>query len=125
MFGVADIFLFILLYHLHQVYQGRTFDGALVAIKVQRPNLLPSVLRDIYILRLGVCNFSTLLSTCYVQFIICIGLSIVVTFTGQVLPFYPPNILLYSDSVTLEPGWTREVPHKFFLPIFVCSFHVL
>ncbi|KAM0826765.1 hypothetical protein ACQ4PT_068652 [Festuca glaucescens] len=36
-----------------QVYQGRTIDGALVAIKVQRPNLLPSVLRDIYILRLG------------------------------------------------------------------------
>ncbi|KAK8463442.1 hypothetical protein SEVIR_1G364500v4 [Setaria viridis] len=36
-----------------QVYQGRTVDGALVAIKVQRPNLLPSVLRDIYILRLG------------------------------------------------------------------------
>ncbi|KAK8463433.1 hypothetical protein SEVIR_1G364500v4 [Setaria viridis] len=33
--------------------QGRTVDGALVAIKVQRPNLLPSVLRDIYILRLG------------------------------------------------------------------------
>lgn len=40
-----------------QVYQGRTVDGALVAIKVQRPNLLPSVLRDIYILRLGVCIF--------------------------------------------------------------------
>ncbi|KAK8463435.1 hypothetical protein SEVIR_1G364500v4 [Setaria viridis] len=39
-----------------QVYQGRTVDGALVAIKVQRPNLLPSVLRDIYILRLGVAN---------------------------------------------------------------------
>ncbi|KAF0933476.1 hypothetical protein E2562_018569 [Oryza meyeriana var. granulata] len=36
-----------------QVYQGCTVDGALVAIKVQRPNLLPSVLRDIYILRLG------------------------------------------------------------------------
>ncbi|CAM0942834.1 unnamed protein product [Alopecurus aequalis] len=36
-----------------QVYQGRTIDGALVAIKVQRLNLLPSVLRDIYILRLG------------------------------------------------------------------------
>ncbi|CAL5056357.1 unnamed protein product [Urochloa decumbens] len=36
-----------------QVYQGRTVDGAIVAIKVQRPNLLPSVLRDIYILRLG------------------------------------------------------------------------
>lgn len=36
-----------------QVYQGRTVDGALVAIKVQRPNLLPPVLRDIYILRLG------------------------------------------------------------------------
>lgn len=36
-----------------QVYQGRTVDGALVAIKVQRPDLLPSVLRDIYILRLG------------------------------------------------------------------------
>lgn len=40
-----------------QVYQGRTVDGALVAIKVQRPNLLPPVLRDIYILRLGVCKF--------------------------------------------------------------------
>lgn len=40
-----------------QVYQGRTVDGALVAIKVQRPNLLPSVLRDIYILRLGVFIF--------------------------------------------------------------------
>uniref|UniRef100_A0A0A9DNP8 ABC1 atypical kinase-like domain-containing protein n=1 Tax=Arundo donax TaxID=35708 RepID=A0A0A9DNP8_ARUDO len=40
-----------------QVYQGRTVDGDLVAIKVQRPNLLPSVLRDIYILRLGVCMF--------------------------------------------------------------------
>jgi predicted unusual protein kinase regulating ubiquinone biosynthesis (AarF/ABC1/UbiB family) len=40
-----------------QVYQGRTIDGALVAIKVQRPNLLPSVLRDVYILRLGVCIF--------------------------------------------------------------------
>lgn len=36
-----------------QVYQGRTVDGSLVAIKVQRPDLLPSVLRDIYILRLG------------------------------------------------------------------------
>ncbi|KAL5208797.1 hypothetical protein ABZP36_033232 [Zizania latifolia] len=36
-----------------QVYQGRTVDGALVAIKVQRPNLLPSVLRDVYILCLG------------------------------------------------------------------------
>lgn len=36
-----------------QVYQGRTVDGALVAIKVQRPDLLPFVLRDVYILRLG------------------------------------------------------------------------
>ncbi|KAJ0963777.1 hypothetical protein J5N97_028899 [Dioscorea zingiberensis] len=36
-----------------QVYQGRTVDGSTVAIKVQRPNLLPVVLRDIYILRLG------------------------------------------------------------------------
>jgi predicted unusual protein kinase regulating ubiquinone biosynthesis (AarF/ABC1/UbiB family) len=42
-----------------QVYQGRTVDGALVAIKVQRPDLLPSVLRDIYILRLGVCILSS------------------------------------------------------------------
>ena len=42
-----------------QVYQGRTVDGALVAIKVQRPDLLPFVLRDIYILRLGVCIFSS------------------------------------------------------------------
>ncbi|XP_020112748.1 uncharacterized protein LOC109727189 isoform X3 [Ananas comosus] len=36
-----------------QVYWGCTVDGAVVAIKVQRPNLLHSVVRDIYILRLG------------------------------------------------------------------------
>ncbi|KAG6475958.1 hypothetical protein ZIOFF_065190 [Zingiber officinale] len=36
-----------------QVYRGCTLDGTVVAIKVQRPNLLPSVARDIYILRLG------------------------------------------------------------------------
>ncbi|XP_020590211.1 uncharacterized protein LOC110031371 isoform X2 [Phalaenopsis equestris] len=36
-----------------QVYKGRTHDGCTVAIKVQRPNLLHSVVRDIYILRLG------------------------------------------------------------------------
>ncbi|KAG6478783.1 hypothetical protein ZIOFF_062227 [Zingiber officinale] len=36
-----------------QVYRGCTIDGTVVAIKVQRPNLLPSVARDIYILRLG------------------------------------------------------------------------
>ncbi|KAL0918445.1 hypothetical protein M5K25_010454 [Dendrobium thyrsiflorum] len=39
-----------------QVYQGRTLDGCIVAIKVQRPNLLHSVARDIYILRVGL-NF--------------------------------------------------------------------
>lgn len=37
-----------------QVYQGVTFDGSTVAVKVQRPNLLHAVVRDIYILRLGV-----------------------------------------------------------------------
>ncbi|PKA53396.1 putative aarF domain-containing protein kinase [Apostasia shenzhenica] len=36
-----------------QVYQGCTLDGCIVAIKVQRPDLLHSVVRDIYILRLG------------------------------------------------------------------------
>ncbi|KAG0472856.1 hypothetical protein HPP92_014713 [Vanilla planifolia] len=36
-----------------QVYQGRTLDGCSVAIKVQCPNMLHSVVRDIYILRLG------------------------------------------------------------------------
>ncbi|KAH0462721.1 hypothetical protein IEQ34_010296 [Dendrobium chrysotoxum] len=41
---------------LHLVYQGRTLDGCIVAIKVQRPNLLHSVARDIYILRVGL-NF--------------------------------------------------------------------
>jgi hypothetical protein len=52
-----------------QVYQGRTIDGALVAIKVQRPNLLPSVLRDIYILRLGVCIFPFANTVPYLPFI--------------------------------------------------------
>ncbi|GMH11273.1 hypothetical protein Nepgr_013114 [Nepenthes gracilis] len=36
-----------------QVYRGTTFDGCAVAIKVQRPNLHHVVVRDIYILRLG------------------------------------------------------------------------
>ncbi|XP_068652575.1 uncharacterized protein [Aristolochia californica] len=36
-----------------QVYRGCTLDGQPVAIKVQRPNLLHAVIRDIYILRLG------------------------------------------------------------------------
>ncbi|CAN6479319.1 unnamed protein product [Victoria cruziana] len=36
-----------------QVYQGSTLDGYDVAVKVQRPNLHHAVLRDIYILRLG------------------------------------------------------------------------
>jgi aarF domain-containing kinase len=36
-----------------QVYRGRTLDGADVAVKVQRPDLRHAVLRDIYILRLG------------------------------------------------------------------------
>ncbi|KAK9158321.1 hypothetical protein Scep_004895 [Stephania cephalantha] len=36
-----------------QVYRGRTIDGYDVAIKVQRPNLRHVVVRDIYILRLG------------------------------------------------------------------------
>uniref|UniRef100_A0A1D1YUA7 Uncharacterized protein sll0005 n=1 Tax=Anthurium amnicola TaxID=1678845 RepID=A0A1D1YUA7_9ARAE len=36
-----------------QVYQGCTRDGYLVAVKVQRPDLLHSVVQDIYILRIG------------------------------------------------------------------------
>ncbi|KAK1289661.1 putative aarF domain-containing protein kinase [Acorus calamus] len=36
-----------------QVYRGSTLDGCDVAVKVQRPNLLHAVVRDIYILRLG------------------------------------------------------------------------
>nr|XP_009392279.1 PREDICTED: uncharacterized protein LOC103978270 [Musa acuminata subsp. malaccensis] len=36
-----------------QVYRGCTLDGSVVAVKVQRPNLLHVVARDIYILRLG------------------------------------------------------------------------
>lgn len=38
-----------------QVYFARTIDGVNVAVKVQRPNLRHVVVRDIYILRLGVC----------------------------------------------------------------------
>lgn len=38
-----------------QVYRGCTLDGSVVAIKVQRPNLLHAVVRDVYLLRLGVC----------------------------------------------------------------------
>lgn len=37
-----------------QVYKGRTIDGLSVAVKVQRPNLRHVVIRDIYILRVGV-----------------------------------------------------------------------
>lgn len=36
-----------------QVYRGRTIEGQDVAVKVQRPNALYCVARDIYILRLG------------------------------------------------------------------------
>ncbi|XP_020240815.1 uncharacterized protein LOC109819480 isoform X2 [Asparagus officinalis] len=36
-----------------QVYRGCTLDGSVVAVKVQRPNLLHAVVRDVYILRLG------------------------------------------------------------------------
>ncbi|KAL1189031.1 Protein ACTIVITY OF BC1 COMPLEX KINASE 3 [Cardamine amara subsp. amara] len=36
-----------------QVYRGRTLDGSDVAVKVQRPDMRHAVLRDIYILRLG------------------------------------------------------------------------
>ncbi|XP_043814424.1 uncharacterized protein sll0005 isoform X6 [Manihot esculenta] len=36
-----------------QVYRGNTLDGHNVAVKVQRPNLRHVVVRDIYILRLG------------------------------------------------------------------------
>ncbi|KAK3023168.1 hypothetical protein RJ639_043477 [Escallonia herrerae] len=36
-----------------QVYRGTTLDGFDVAVKVQRPNLRHIVVRDIYILRLG------------------------------------------------------------------------
>ncbi|KAG6554988.1 hypothetical protein Mapa_003573 [Marchantia paleacea] len=36
-----------------QVYRGQTIEGQEVAVKVQRPDLLFTVARDIYILRLG------------------------------------------------------------------------
>ncbi|CAK9136145.1 unnamed protein product [Ilex paraguariensis] len=36
-----------------QVYRGSTHDGFSVAVKVQRPNLHHVVVRDVYILRLG------------------------------------------------------------------------
>lgn len=36
-----------------QVYRGSTLDGRTVALKVQRPNLHHVVVRDIYIIRLG------------------------------------------------------------------------
>lgn len=36
-----------------QVYRCCTLDGSIVAVKVQRPNLVHVVMRDIYILRLG------------------------------------------------------------------------
>lgn len=36
-----------------QVYRGTTYEGSVVAIKVQRPNLHHVVARDIYILRFG------------------------------------------------------------------------
>lgn len=36
-----------------QVYRGRTLDGSDVAIKVQRPDLRHVVVRDVYIMRLG------------------------------------------------------------------------
>lgn len=36
-----------------QVYRGRTKSGEEVAVKVQRPNLLFNVARDVYILRIG------------------------------------------------------------------------
>ncbi|CAN1174221.1 Uncharacterized protein sll0005, partial [Linum perenne] len=36
-----------------QVYRGKALDGRIVAVKVQRPNLRHVVVRDIYILRIG------------------------------------------------------------------------
>ncbi|KAM7274292.1 hypothetical protein ACFE04_028956 [Oxalis oulophora] len=36
-----------------QVYRGCTLDGSIVAVKVQRPNLRHVVVRDVYILRVG------------------------------------------------------------------------
>lgn len=40
-----------------QVYRGSTVDGLSVAVKVQRPNMRHVVVRDIYILRLGLGLF--------------------------------------------------------------------
>jgi len=37
-----------------QVYRGCTTSGEEVAVKVQRPDLLFQVARDVYILRIGV-----------------------------------------------------------------------
>lgn len=41
-------------YDMLQVYRGCTLDGFNVAVKVQRPNVRETVIRDIYLLRRGV-----------------------------------------------------------------------
>lgn len=46
-----------LCFYMIKVYRGSTLDGVSVAVKVQRPNLRHLVVRDVYILRLGVCIF--------------------------------------------------------------------
>lgn len=56
---------FILIRGQFQVYRGKTVDGFNVAVKVQRPNLRHVVVRDIYILRLGVCINS--FSICFLR----------------------------------------------------------
>lgn len=44
-------------YDMLQVYRGCTLDGFNVAVKVQRPNVRQTVIRDIYLLRRGLNVF--------------------------------------------------------------------
>ncbi len=46
---------------LGQVYKGRLHTGEEVAIKVQRPNLLPVITLDLYLMRWGAVNFGKFL----------------------------------------------------------------
>ena len=46
---------------LGQVYRARLFNGDEVAVKVQRPKLLPTISRDLYIMRWAACWIAPLL----------------------------------------------------------------
>lgn len=54
MHSVIGLYVDYIIWQVYQVYKGCTAEGINVAVKVQRPNLHHVVVRDIYILRLGV-----------------------------------------------------------------------